>query len=67
VLNLANVSGASKTYEMLLAVQVALTTEDGYLILQRRSDVVQTERRAGIERRRFRTLDGPQAPEVVTD
>ncbi|MCK4857306.1 MAG: AAA family ATPase [candidate division Zixibacteria bacterium] len=41
-INLADVSEASRTYEMLVGVHVALTTADGYLILQRRSDAVQS-------------------------
>lgn len=41
-LDLGNLPEASKTYEMLVGVQVALTTADDYLLLQRRSDLVQS-------------------------
>ena len=39
-IDLTNLSQARETYEMLIGVQVALTTSDGYLVLQRRSDMV---------------------------
>ncbi len=40
-LDLSNLEKTSQTYEMLVGVQVALTTHDGYLILQRRSNLIQ--------------------------
>jgi predicted kinase len=41
-LDLDDVREAGKTHEMLLGIQAALTTVDGYLILQRRSNRVQS-------------------------
>jgi len=41
-LKLRDLASAAITYEMLISVQVALTTSDGYLVLQRRSNRVQS-------------------------
>ncbi len=39
-LDLGDVPNAARTFEMLVGVQVGLTTSDGYLVLQRRSNHV---------------------------
>jgi predicted kinase len=42
LLDLENIRKGSRTHEMLASVQLGLTTSDGYLVLQRRSNRVQS-------------------------